>query len=254
MNMDFMNKTVIITGAANGIGEEIARAFGSKGATVVLGDIDQMSGDDVVSAIEEDGGMAYFYKTDVQEEEDVKRLIRKAVEHTGRVDILVNNAGIMIRKPLSELSLEEWDRVNHTNLRSVFLCSKEAAREMKKNEKGGSIVNISSTRSLMSEPDTESYAATKGGINALTHALAISLGPEQITVNAVSPGWIETGNYHELSPDDHAQHPSGRVGKPSDVARAVLFLTHPDNDFITGENVVIDGGMTRKMIYEEEED
>ncbi|MDW2886648.1 NAD(P)-dependent dehydrogenase (short-subunit alcohol dehydrogenase family) [Exiguobacterium sp. PvP048] len=249
--MNHINHTVIITGAANGIGATLAKTYAKEGATVILADIDQMTGDDLAAEIEADGGTAYFYHLDVQDEKDVNLLIDKAIEHTGRIDIVINNAGIMVRKSLLELELEEWDRVQHTNLRSIFLTTKAAAPYLKKNPAGGRIVNLASTRAFMSEPDTESYAATKGGIVALTHALAVSLGPDRILVNAIAPGWIETGNYHELSPEDHSQHPSGRVGKPEDVARAALFLTNPDNDFLTGETLVLDGGMTRKMIYEE---
>ncbi|MNS89580.1 3-oxoacyl-[acyl-carrier-protein] reductase FabG [compost metagenome] len=115
----------------------------------------------------------------------------------------------------------------------------------------GSVVNISSTRATMSEPNSEAYAASKGAIISLSHAMAISLGKDGIKVNSISPGWIETGDYEALRPEDHQQHPAGRVGKPADIARACLYLTHPDNTFITGANLVIDGGMTRKMIYEE---
>ncbi|WP_214847596.1 glucose 1-dehydrogenase [Exiguobacterium sp. s193] len=246
--MDIVNQTVIITGAANGIGATLAKTYANEGAVVILADIDQMTGEVIAQEIEENGGTAYFYRLDVQDEHDVNLLIEKALEHTGKIDIIINNAGIIIRKPLLELTLEEWDRVNHTNLRSIFLTTKAAAPHLKN---GGRIVNLASTRAFMSEPDTESYAATKGGIFALTHALAVSLGPKGILVNAIAPGWIETGNYHELSPEDHSQHPAGRVGKPEDVARAALFLTNPENDFLTGETLVLDGGMTRKMIYEE---
>ncbi|WP_214768987.1 glucose 1-dehydrogenase [Exiguobacterium sp. s39] len=249
--MNHVNQTVIITGAANGIGAELARTYATHGANVVLADIDQMTGDELVQQIEEDGGTSYFYHLDIQHEKDVQLLIEKAIEHTGRIDIVINNAGIMIRKPLLELSLEEWDRVHHTNLRSIFLTTKAATPYLKQSKSGGRIVNLASTRAFMSEPHTESYASTKGGIFALTHALAVSLGEDGILVNAIAPGWIETGDYQELSPEDHSQHPAGRVGKPSDVARAALYLTHPDNDFLTGETLVLDGGMTRKMIYEE---
>jgi NAD(P)-dependent dehydrogenase (short-subunit alcohol dehydrogenase family) len=121
---------------------------------------------------------------------------------------------------------------------------------MRKQETGGSIVNIASTRAIMSEPNSEAYAATKGGIVAITHALATSLSEHHITVNAISPGWIETGDYNKLRDIDHEQHLSGRVGKPSDIAKACLYLTDPQNDFVTGINLVVDGGMTRKMIYE----
>lgn len=117
-------------------------------------------------------------------------------------------------------------------------------------DKGGAIINIASTRAQMSEPHTEAYSATKGGISSLTHSLAITLGEYGIRVNSISPGWIETGDYSALREIDHSQHPSGRVGKPEDIARACCFLADLENDFITGENLVIDGGMTRKMIYE----
>jgi NAD(P)-dependent dehydrogenase (short-subunit alcohol dehydrogenase family) len=121
---------------------------------------------------------------------------------------------------------------------------------MRKNESGGSIVNLASTRATMSEPHTEAYAATKGGIVALTHALSISLGDDNITVNAISPGWIETSDYDGLREIDHTQHPSNRVGTPADISRACMYLTNVENDFVTGANLVVDGGMTRKMIYE----
>jgi NAD(P)-dependent dehydrogenase (short-subunit alcohol dehydrogenase family) len=148
-----------------------------------------------------------------------------------------------------DLELSEWDSVLNTNLRGTFLCSREAAKLMRNNG-GGSIVNISSTRALMSEANSEAYAASKGGILSLTHAMAVSLGPDKITVNAICPGWIETGDYDKLRTEDHAQHPAGRVGTPLDIARACLYLTDPRNDFITGTQMIIDGGMTRRMIYE----
>ena len=122
---------------------------------------------------------------------------------------------------------------------------------MRRNKDGGAIVNIASTRAIMSEPHSEAYAATKGGIVALTHALATSFSEDRITVNAISPGWIETGDYSKLSKADHEQHLSQRVGKPEDIARACLYLTAKENDFVTGINLVVDGGMTRKMIYVE---
>ncbi|MNI63994.1 Glucose 1-dehydrogenase 4 [compost metagenome] len=178
------------------------------------------------------------------------------VAHTavtyGTVDILINNAGIANphTKTLYELSGDEWDEVLNTNARSVFLATREAAKIMRGNPSGGAVVNLSSTRAMMSEPDTEAYAASKGAILALTHAMAVTLGKDNIAVNCISPGWIETGDYGELREIDHKQHPSGRVGKPEDIARACLYLTAPDNNFITGAQLVIDGGMTRKMIYE----
>jgi NAD(P)-dependent dehydrogenase (short-subunit alcohol dehydrogenase family) len=168
-----------------------------------------------------------------------------------QIDILINNAGKGLFKSPYEVTIEEWDDVINTNLRSVFLGSREAAKYMRHNKEGGAIVNIASTRAIMSEPNSEAYAASKGGIVAITHALAASFSDDQITVNAISPGWIETGDYTKLTKLDHEQHLSKRVGKPDDIARACLYLTAKENNFVTGTNLVVDGGMTRKMIYVE---
>ncbi|TYR81731.1 SDR family oxidoreductase [Priestia megaterium] len=248
--MSFEQLVVIVTGAANGIGKEVSREYAKKGARVVLADVDETEGLHHAEAINRMGGQAIFVKTDIRKEEDVIQLMNKTVEQYGTIDILINNAGVSRWKSPYELSIDEWDDIINTNLRSVFLCSREAAKIMRENETGGSIVNLASTRAIMSEPNTEAYAATKGGIVALTHALAISLSDDYITVNAISPGWIETNNYEELREIDHAQHPSKRVGTPLDIAKACLYLTHVDNNFVTGTNLVVDGGMTRKMIYE----
>jgi len=249
--MDFSNKTVVITGAGNGIGKGVALAYAEKGANVVLADIDETAGIQTVTGIKEQGGEALFVQTDVRMEADIIRLMEAANQTYDQIDILINNAGKALFRSPYDLSIEEWDDVIHTNLRSVFLGSREAAKYMRHNKDGGSIVNIASTRAIMSEPNSESYAATKGGIVAVTHALAASLGEDRITVNAISPGWIETGDYAKLSQIDHEQHLSKRVGKPDDIARACLYLTAKENDFVTGINLVVDGGMTRKMIYEE---
>ena len=247
----FQNKTVIITGAGNGIGRGIALLYAEKGANVVVADIDESAGARTTAEIREKGEKALFVQTDVRAEADIVRLMETAIKAYGHIDILINNAGISVFKPFFELSQEEWDNVINTNLRSVFLCSREAAKYMRYNNDGGSIVNIASTRAIMSEPNSEAYAASKGGIVAITHALAASLGRYGITVNAISPGWIETGNYSKLRAVDHEQHLSGRVGKPGDIARACVYLTDRENNFVTGINLVVDGGMTRKMIYEE---
>ncbi|HOA55590.1 MAG TPA: SDR family oxidoreductase [Clostridiales bacterium] len=249
--MGFQNKTVIVTGAGNGIGRGIALLYAEKGESVVVADIDAAAGARIVADIKEKSGDAMFVQTDVRSESDIVRLMEAANQAYGHIDILINNAGISVFRPVFELSAEEWDNIINTNLRSAFLCSREAAKYMQKNKDGGGIVNIASTRAIMSEPNSEAYAASKGGIVALTHALAASLGQYGITVNAISPGWIETGDYSKLEETDHEQHLSGRVGKPDDIARACVFLTDRENNFVTGINLVVDGGMTRKMIYEE---
>ncbi|HHW22045.1 MAG TPA: glucose 1-dehydrogenase [Clostridiaceae bacterium] len=249
--MSFSSKTVIITGAGNGIGKGIAILYAEKGANVVVADIDSEAGEQTVTVIKKNGGKAVFVPTDVRLEADIIDLMKVTMETYGRIDILINNAGISYMKPFYDFTVEEWDNVINTNLRSVFLCSREAAKYMRNNKEGGFIVNIASTRAIMSEPNSEAYAASKGGIVALTHALAATLSEDRITVNAISPGWIETRDYENLRRIDHEQHLSGRVGKPDDIARACIYMTSRENDFVTGINLVVDGGMTRKMIYVE---
>jgi NAD(P)-dependent dehydrogenase (short-subunit alcohol dehydrogenase family) len=249
--MNFQNKVVIVTGAANGIGKGIAQMYAKKGAKVILADINEENGKEAAKQIHATGGESLFIRTDVRQEKDIINLMQAAVKTYGKIDILVNNAGVSRFKNVYELTIEDWDDVIQTNLRSVFICSKEAAKFMRHNQTGGSIVNLASTRAIMSEPNSEAYAASKGGIVAITHALAASLSEDRITVNAISPGWIETGEYSQLNDTDHNQHFSKRVGKPEDIARACLYLTSKENDFVTGINLIVDGGMTRKMMYEE---
>jgi len=185
----------------------------------------------------------------------VGRAVASAIEHFRRLGMVVCNAGIGYPGvPVTDLTLEQWRRVIDVNLTGCFLCAKHGAEHLRKT--GGSIVNIASTRAIQSEANTEPYSASKGGIVALTHALALSLGP-QIRVNCISPGWIETRPWKkeskrstpQLRAEDHAQHPAGRVGKPEDVASLVAYLASEEAGFITGQNFVVDGGMTRKMIY-----
>jgi NAD(P)-dependent dehydrogenase (short-subunit alcohol dehydrogenase family) len=241
-------KVVIVTGGSNGIGKGIAKAFVQEKAIVCIADIDEDKGKEVINLLEDLDGNASFYQTDVRKEEDILNLVQSVLKDYGKIDILINNAGVSKFKPLFELTTAEWEDVVFTNLRSVFIGSREAARRMKA---GGRIINIASTRATMSEPNSEAYASSKGGIIALTHAMAASLQEKGITVNSISPGWIQTEDYDELRKKDHLQHWSNRVGKPEDITKACLYLADPENDFINGQDIVIDGGMTRKMIYEE---
>ncbi|ACK41611.1 MULTISPECIES: glucose 1-dehydrogenase [Dictyoglomus] len=248
-----MGKVAIITGGGQGIGKAIAKKFLENGISVVIAEIDEEAGKETEEEYSILGNIK-FIKTDVSKEEDVINMVEETAKSFGKINYLINNAGISINKPISELTLEEWNRVLGVNLTGTFLCSKYVYPYMKK--EGGVIINIASTRAFMSEPNTEAYSASKGGIYALTHALAISLGPE-IRVNCISPGWIETSEWKkkslrrkpELTELDHKQHPAGRVGKPEDIASLVLFLISDEAGFITGANFIVDGGMTRKMIY-----
>jgi NAD(P)-dependent dehydrogenase (short-subunit alcohol dehydrogenase family) len=247
-----MKKNILLTGGAQGIGKIVSETLLKEGYSVTVLEIDQEAIDEFREENSSDD-MAFFH-CDVSSDNDVKSAINKSAERYGNISGLINNAAILNNKPITELTFEEWSRVIGVNLTGSFLCAKYAAPFLRKTN--GSIINLCSTRAFQSEPDTEAYSASKGGIFALTHALAISLGPE-VRVNCISPGWVDVSgvkkkskaNQYQLTEEDHKQHPIGRVGKADDIARMVLFLLNPENSFITGQNYVIDGGMTRKMIY-----
>ena len=244
-----MNRTVIVTGASNGIGKAIAKAFALNYYNVVIADLDKENGSALQDELLSEGRQAQFIYCDVSDPLSIINLVKDTLKRYERIDVLINNAGISEFVRPNELSVEKWDQILNTNLRASFLLTREVASHMKKAMQGA-VVNIASTRALMSEKNSEAYAASKGGLLALTHSQALSYAENNITVNCISPGWIHTGDYEKLREIDHEQHPSKRVGKPEDIARACLFLSDPENDFINGENIVIDGGMTRKMIYE----
>ncbi len=243
--MSAAKPVALITGGAKGIGRAIARHLLSSEWQIGVIDLPD-SGLRRTFAQERN---VLVIEGDVRDEEAVSDAVEASLHRFRRLDGVVSNAGIMIRKPLRRLTLSEWHRVIDTNLTAAFLLARAAETPLR--EARGAIVTIASTRALMSEPNTESYSASKGGLLALTHALAISLAPD-VRVNCVSPGWIETKDYSGLRRKDHTQHPAGRVGKPEDVAELVAWLLDGKRSgFVTGANFVIDGGMTRKMIYEE---
>jgi NAD(P)-dependent dehydrogenase (short-subunit alcohol dehydrogenase family) len=232
-----------VTGGARGIGRAIAARFRHDGANVTIADNNPVTLEQTIQELELHGVL-----TDVSSETDVKRLIETVLGRYGRIDVLVNNAGLSDFVPLEQQTLESFQHVLNVNLTGAWLCARAAAPHLR--EAKGAIVNIASTRAIMSEPGSEAYAASKGGLLALTHALAASLQPD-VRVNCVSPGWIETrapGTFTHSS-GDNAQHLVGRVGTPEDIASMVVFLASSQAGFITGQNVVVDGGMTKKMIY-----
>ena len=223
----FKDKVVVVTGGAQGIGAKIAERFRNEGAIVII--IDKIEGD--------------WWVGDIADKNVLEDFAADVIRKNGKIDALVNNA-LPLMKGIDECSWEEFVYAQKVGVAAPFYLSKLFKDYFRR---GSSIINISSSRDRMSQPQTESYTAAKGGIAALTHALAISLAPE-VRVNSISPGWIDTVNYN-ASEEDKKQQPVGRIGSPDDIASMVLFLCSQEAGFITGENIVIDGGMSHQMIY-----
>jgi NAD(P)-dependent dehydrogenase (short-subunit alcohol dehydrogenase family) len=240
------NKKVLITGGANGIGLAITKAFVKQEAVVFVVDKDMVKGKELESQFP----AVKFFCVDIVNEKAILAVFEELRSMGISLDVLVNNAGLSHFMALEACETSMWDEVINVNLRAPFIFSREFVRMHPKNSYGR-IINIASTRYVLSEPGGEAYGASKGGIVSLTHALANSLSDSGITVNCIAPGWIHKDNYDELKDEDHRQHLSGRVGKPEDVAEIGLFLCQPGNDFINGEEIRVDGGMTRKMIYKD---
>lgn len=238
-------KVAVVTGAAGGIGKVIVNMFADNGFTVIAVDVN--SADFSSSEI-------HFQKADLCSYEDICRVFDYARKNFGGVHVLVNNGAISkFSKSVFDITPEEFRKVIDTNLYGSFMCCKQFI-EANKGMDYGRIINMASTRWHQNQADWEAYGASKGGLVSLTNTLCVSLSETPITVNAISPGWIQCSEYDTLSEEDHRQHPSGRVGVPEDIARMVMFLSAPENDFINGANIVIDGGMTKKMIYYTSED
>ena len=227
MNNNFIDKVVAVTGGAQGIGKCIAEEFAKAGAHVCV--IDLQEGDHFVG--------------DISDKAVLEAFAADVIKRYGKIDILINNA-LPIMKGIDECSYEEFQYALSVGVTAPFYLAKLFSKHF---AEGGCIVNISSSRDRMSQPQTESYTAAKGGIAALTHALAVSMAGK-VRVNSISPGWIDT-SYQVYEGPDSVQQPCGRVGNPLDIANMVLYLCSEKAGFITGENICIDGGMTRLMIY-----
>jgi NAD(P)-dependent dehydrogenase (short-subunit alcohol dehydrogenase family) len=226
-------KNIIITGASNGIGKAIAKSLRKKYHIINIDIVEnKMDGVD-------------FYKCDISDKGQLLKTINKIKSNIDSLYALINNAAIFSHKILEKQTFEEWENILSVNLSAPYILSKEFATFLKESQ--GHIINISSTRALMSEVGTEAYSASKGGISSLTHALSMSLSPN-VKVNSITPGWINTDENYLPTKDDNLQHPSGRVGTPEDVVDVVKFLLK-NRGFITGSDFVVDGGMTKKMIY-----
>jgi NAD(P)-dependent dehydrogenase (short-subunit alcohol dehydrogenase family) len=251
--MKLQNKIAIVTGAAMGIGQGIAFIFGREGAKLVVADVNVPEGLKTCSELEKLGYEAFFVECDVSKEDHVKTMITTSVERYGAIHILVNNAGIGLYKTVLETTSEDWDRCLGVNLKGAFLCSKHAIPHIRA-AGGGSIINIASVHSYQNSSGSAPYAASKGGLLALTRQMAIDFGKDNIRVNAVCPGWTYTPNVQRIfdrypdpikfRQDVEQRQILGRLGTPEDVGEATAFLASDEASYITGSSLMVDNGMT----------
>lgn len=251
--MRLKDKVAIITGAAMGIGKGIAQVFSREGARVVIVDVNKEAGENAADEIKRSGGVAIFVQADVADEEQVRAMVEAAVERYGTVNVLVNNAGIGVYKSVLDTSSQEWDRCLNVNLKGVFLCSKYIIPHMQR-AGGGAIINIASVHAAATVAATAPYAASKGGVLALTRNMAIDYAKDHIRVNAICPGWVYTpliegifrasGDPEGMKKRITERQLLGRLGTPEDIGYAALYLACEESSFVTGTALFVDGGLT----------
>lgn len=245
---DIKNKVAIITGGTSGIGLATAEAFLNKGAKVVISGRSEKRGAEALEVLKKLSADVVYYQCDTSNEEEVQKLVDFAVETYGSLDIMCNNAGIGIQGTVDQMSGDDFRKVIDINLNGVFYGIKYASMQMKKQGKGGAIVNTSSIEGLVGDPLIPSYNAAKGGVNLLTQSAALALAKDQIRVNTVNPGYVTTGMVNDETMGKEgikyliSLHPLGRLGKAEEIAHGIVFLV--ENEFVTGQHLYIDGGYT----------
>jgi len=249
--MTFQDKIVVITGGALGIGQVLVREFARAGAKVAYIDLNEEAGARLAQELRESGGDVCYHPGDISDPAALERFAKEVADRYGGVDCLINNAMLTFGGILSGCSWEDFNKALQIGVSAPYYLTMLFLPHFRP---GAAIVNLSSTRAFQSQANTESYTAAKGGITALTHALSVSLAGK-VRVNAVAPGWIDTGATYsadyvpQYTLGDLKQHPSGRVGEPMDIVRMIMFLCDEANSFINGQTMIVDGGMSKRMIY-----